>query len=176
VNTSAVPRPPGAPIAGGDVDYVSFPFYGPWGGWYPWYGVGFGAAFVAYNPWGYGATCWGWNPYGAWYNPYSYCWNPYWSAPIYVGESSGGSGRAPKPADTMGSIRLKASPATAKVYIDGALAGVVDDFNGLNDHLEIEGGRHTVELRAEGYQTHTEEINVTVGKTQTVRISLKKVK
>ena len=168
---NAVPRPPGSGIGGGG-DYVSFPFYGPWGPWYPWYGVGFGAAFVSYNPWGYGATCWGWNPYGAWYNPYSYCWNPYWSVG-YIGEYGGGAARAPKAPETTGSLRLKASPVTAKVYIDGALVGIVDEFDGLNDHLEIEGGRHTLELRADGYTTQSQEINVKIGTTQTIRISLK---
>ena len=39
------------------------------------------------------------------------------------------------------------------MYIDGALAGVVDEFDGLKDHLEMEGGKHTMELRAEGYTT-----------------------
>ena len=60
---SAVPR---GVVGGGDITFVSFPFYGPWGTWYPWYGSGFGYSlgFVSYNPWYYGATGWGWGRYG----------------------------------------------------------------------------------------------------------------
>ena len=37
----AVARPPYS----SDVRYVSFPFYGPWGYYYPWYGYGFNYGF-----------------------------------------------------------------------------------------------------------------------------------
>lgn len=151
---------------------ISFPLFGPWGRWYPWYAPGFGwnIGSFYYDPWGYGATYWGWGRYGLWYDPYSYSWDPYWSQPMYPGTG------VTKARETMGSVRIKASPATAKVYIDGALAGTVDEFNGLTDHLELQGGRHVLELRAEGFQTSTEEIVVAVGKTRTVRISMKKAK
>jgi hypothetical protein len=158
---------------------VSFPFYGPWGNWYPWYygGFGWGAGYYGYSPWYYGATCWSWGRYGPWYDPYSYCWDPTWAvgAAYGYGYSAGSGGeKAAKSVNSMGSIRLKASPATAKVYIDGALAGTVDEFDGLSDHLEVEGGRRSLKLVAEGYQDYVAEIVVKVGKTQTVRASMKK--
>ena len=172
-------------IGGGGVDlnYVSFPFYGPWGSWYPWYGgFGWNLGFVAYNPWYYGATRWYWSPYGMWYDPYSY-WAPFYGSGGYVtgGYSSGGGSnddyteskpRAPK--KTTGSVRIKANPGTASVFVDGALVGKVEEFSGLNDKLELEGGLHTLELRAEGYVTQAHEINVKVDTTQTVRLNLKK--
>jgi len=156
---------------------VSFPFYGPWGNWYPWYygGFGWGAGYYGYSPWYYGATCWSWGRYGPWYDPYGYCWDPTWSIGAYgYGYSEGSGAHAGRPANTMGSIRLKASPDTAKVYIDGALAGTVNEFNGLSNHLEIEGGRRSIKLVAEGYQDYVTEVMVKVGKTQTVRASMKK--
>ena len=76
----------------------------------------------------------------------------------------------------VGSIRLRANPDSAKVYVDGALVGTVDDFNGLRNHLELDGGTHKIELRADGYESYTGEITVEVGKTITERISLKKIK
>jgi hypothetical protein len=175
----ASPRPiRGGGGGGGIDDNVSFPFYGPWGNWYPWYygGFGWGAGYYGYSPWYYGATCWSWGRYGPWYDPYSYCWDPLWAVGAYgYGYSAGSSSeKAPKPANTMGSIRLKASPETAKVYIDGALAGTVDEFNGLNSHLDVEGGRRSLRLVAEGYQDYVTEIVVKVGTTQTVRASMKK--
>ena len=155
---------------------MSFPFFGPWGRWYPWYTAGFGGGlgYLSYNPWGYSATCWGWDRYATWFDPFSYCWNPY-SSPVGIGGGGGGA-RAEKPRETTGSLRIKASPASANVYINGALAGTVDEFDGLSDHLDLEGGRHIIELRAPGYETWSEEVVVVIGKTQTVRASLKKAK
>jgi hypothetical protein len=159
-------------VGGGGGNYVSFPFYGPWGNWYPWYGgFGWNIGFVAYNPWYYGATHWYMGPYGMWYDPYMY--DPFY----FSGGYSGGGGddyteskpKAPK--KTTGSVRIKANPSTAAIYIDGALTGRVEEL--LNNRLEIEGGRHTLELRAEGYVPQSQEINVKVDTTQTVRINLK---
>ena len=167
---------------GGGADYVSFPFYGPWGQWYPWYSSGFGwyAGYMGYNPWYYGATCWSWGIYGPWYDPYSYCWgSSYWPTSAYygveIGSGGGGGGAASKPRKTTGEVRVLATPKTAKVYIDGALVGTVDEFDGLNTHLEVEGGRRVLGLRADGYQPYTQEIVVETGRTQTVRATMKKV-
>jgi hypothetical protein len=173
---AAVRQPTLGPIWGGG-DYVSFPFYGPWGGWYPWYTPGFGwyAGYIGYNPWNYAATCWSWGLWGPWYNPYSYCWGSYYFPPGYYGIDIGGGGAA-KAEKTTGDLRVLASPKTAKVYIDGALVGTVDEFNGLNRHLEVETGHHVLSLKAEGYQSSVQDVVVEGGRTQTVRISLKKLK
>lgn len=161
------------PYGGGGGDFVSFPLYGPWGSWYPWYSSGFGwnLGFVTYNPWGYGATSWMWGRYGMWYDPYSYYWDPGWAQPMH--ESSSRE-REPEPRRAIGSVRIKANPSDARVYIDNALVGLVGEFDGLHDHLELDGGRHVLELRAEGFRTHTQDIVVSAGKTRTVRITLKK--
>jgi hypothetical protein len=152
--------------------FISFPLYGPWGRWYPWYPSGFGwnLGFVTYNPWRYGATRWSWGRYGPWYDPYGYY--PYYDDYYYGGGYSRAEAEERKP--ETGSLRLKVNPSFAKVYIDGALVGVVDDFNGLRHHLELEPGTHQLELRADGYDTFIGEITVEPGKTITERISLKK--
>jgi hypothetical protein len=75
-----------------------------------------------------------------------------------------------------GSIRFRVSPKSASVYIDGALVGKVEEFDGLSDHLELDGGMHQLELRAEGYETYRGQIDVAVGRTLTERVSLKKIK
>jgi hypothetical protein len=170
------------PIGEGGNDWVSFPMYGPWGRWYPWYGSGFGwsLGFITYNPWCYGATAWGWGRYGMWYDPFYYA--PYYGPLYSCGYSGfysygvGGGYSAPKARKTTGSLRLKVNPKEAKVYVDNALAGTVDEFDGLSDHLQLEGGRHVLELRADGYETYRVEIVIATGKTQTERISLKKKK
>lgn len=163
----------------GGGDYVSFPFYGPWGGYYPWYTPGFGwyVGYMGYNPWYYGATCWGWGIYGPWYDPYSYCWSSYyWPSSAYIGvDIGGGGGSSSKPQKASGDLRVIASPKTAKVYIDGALVGTVDEFDGLNSHLEVDSGRHVLGLKADGYESYTGDIVVEGGRTQTVRITMKKL-
>ena len=80
------------------------------------------------------------------------------------------------PEVAMGSIRLKASPDTAMVYVDGAVAGRVSEFDGLTNHLKLSTGAHAIELRADGYETYRSEINVAAGKTLTERMTLKKIK
>jgi hypothetical protein len=163
---------------GGGGDYVSFPFYGPWGDYYPWYTPGFGwyVGYMGYNPWSYGATCWGWGIYGPWYNPYDYCWGSYyWPSTGYIGVDVGG-GESPKSAKAPGDLRVLASPKTAKVYVDGALVGTVDEFDGLNSHLEIDSGHHVLGLKADGYEPYTQEVVVEGGRTQTIRIAMKKLK
>lgn len=162
----------------GDVDGrpVSFPFYGPWGYNYPWYGSGFGYGFgyVYYNPWMYGATSWGFGRYGLWYDPFGY--NPY--SPFAYGGGSYGYESEPEPEEErrVGSIRLRANPNTAKVYIDGALVGTVDEFDGWSNHLELDAGPHRLELKADGYAPYTGTLIVASGKTLTERVTLKKVK
>jgi len=162
-----------------DLSFVAFPLYGPWGNWYPWYGSAFGwnLGFVYYNPWRYGATQWIWGRYGLWYDPWAY--DPYWSSPYYsgYGYSSGGYERHDNSSKrTTGSIRFRVSPKSASVYIDGALVGTVEEFDGLSEHLELDGGMHQFELRAEGYESYRGKLDVEVGKTLTERISLKKIK
>lgn len=153
------------------IDFVAFPLYGPWGQWYPWYGGGFGYGFVTYNPWRYGAASWFYSPFGIWYDPYRY-WDPFYGGGYYRDRED--EPKAPK--KTTGSVRIKANVETAKVYVDGALVGTVEEFSGLSDHLVLEGGRHTLELRADGYETKSIEINVKVGSTKTERVSLKEKK
>ena len=179
----AAPRTiPDFPIGGGGGgDNVGFPFWGPWGPYYPWYGGGFGYGFgyYGYSPWYYGATCWGWGRWGAWYDPFGYCWNPYFGAPtayVEIAGTGGNSYRKEKVEPATGKLRIITSPKTASVYIDDALAGTVDEFDGLSDHLELDKGRHVLSVRAEGYEAAVQDVVIEGGKTVTVRLSLKKVK
>lgn len=81
---------------------------------------------------------WGpmWSPFG-WYGPY------YNSASYDPNESS---------------ARLQVKPRTAEVYVDGYLAGTVDDFDGALQRLNLPAGEHTLTLYLEGYQTMTQKV------------------
>ncbi|MEO7191237.1 MAG: PEGA domain-containing protein [Vicinamibacterales bacterium] len=144
-------------------------------------------AFARYDPWGYSSAAWLFGPAGYWYGPYGprpyvgfFGYDPYWygapgnsSYAVYEGFPSRTERREPESAPT-GALRLRVSPKNAKVYIDGALAGTVDDFDGLAGHLTIEAGTHQLEFRADGYQPFSSEVTVQADKTRTERASLKK--
>ena len=141
-------------------------------------GFGWNYGYYAYDPFNYyyGDGRWIWGRYGLWYEPYAYYpYDPYsYSGYYYPGYSEEPMESRPARHE-MGSLRLKASPATAKVYVDGTLMGTVDDFDGLSHHLEIEPGTHRLELRADGYQTLSTDVTVKTG-TTTVRLTMKKKK
>ena len=58
------------------------------------------------------------------------------------------------------SVRLDVHPKGALVYVDGNLAGTVQDFNGRNERLFLFPGRHTLELREPNYETFTTDVKV----------------
>ena len=75
----------------------------------------------------------------------------------------------------QGSLKLKVKPRNAKVYVDGYYAGVVDDFDGAFQKLTLNGGRHKVELRADGYETTEFDVLITPEQTVTFAGDMKKV-
>lgn len=184
IANTAVRRTPSPLInVGADwLGYAGYPF-SPWGRWYPWYTGGWGYGYVSMDPWRYGSTRWVFGRYGLWWygpTPYYDPWyDPWYGAygsygQMMYGTPGGGGSSRSEDRYEMGSIRLKVNPDKAKVYIDGVLQGTVDDFNGLNSHLDVSPGPHQLEIRADGYVTLKDEIVVDPGKTQTYRGSLKK--
>lgn len=145
----------------------------------PWY---FGGPYYNARYYGYNAFGWRYSPYG-YYGPFGYVpfgatyydpWGPYMYG--YGGATVGGSYEPLRDdARPIGSVRLRMNPRDAKVYVDGALVGTVDDFDGLRDHLDLESGAHELEVRADGYQSYRSEVVVRPGKTVTERAKLKKV-
>jgi hypothetical protein len=165
------------------------------GGYYPGYyawpsygfhvsvGLGFGYGY-GYSPYGY-APYYGLYPYAPFYygyNPYYYPAYGYGVSTSYQSSGSYGGNRDDSDRTEIqteiqtptGSLRVRATPISAKVYIDGALAGRVDDFDGLSDHLKVEAGTHELELRADGYQPYSVHVTIDAGKTRTERATLKK--
>ncbi|MGE5244080.1 MAG: PEGA domain-containing protein [Betaproteobacteria bacterium] len=92
----------------------------------------------AYDPF-WGPGFWG---VGPWY-PYPYGY-PY--------------GYYPFPYDRSADVRVLATPKDAKVYVDGYYAGIVDDFDGIFQHLSIAPGGHELTLYREGYRTVTRKV------------------
>jgi hypothetical protein len=117
---------------------------------YPWYvgpysyGYGFG--------YGYGY------PYG--YPGYGYPGYGYYGYPGYAVRAYGG-------------VRIDVPQRDAEVYVDGYYAGVVDDFDGTFQQVNLEPGPHRIELRAEGFEPVSFDVDVQPGRTITYRAALR---
>jgi hypothetical protein len=141
----AVRRPPG-----------SYPGYRPPGhypGYYPpyyrpYYPNYWGAGW--YYPWGVGA----WGFYAGW---------PYWGYGGYYGPSYA------YVYSDIGSLRLLVKPREAHVYVDGYYVGIVDEFDGTFQRLELPEGPHRIEVRLDGFATLTYDVRVIVNHTIKLR-------
>jgi hypothetical protein len=126
-------------------------YYDPWG-----YG-GFGLGYFYYSPWGWSPNYYGYG-YGA---PYGYA--PGYG---YGGQGYGGG------YDT-GSVKLKVSPRDAEVFVDGYLAGTVDDFDGTFQALKLDSGAYNIEIRKPGFQTLRFDVRVQPERSITFRGEMK---
>jgi hypothetical protein len=160
------------------------PPYGYYPGYYPshyhypyaWYGYGgFGLGYFYYDPFWWGYPGYGYNPgygyypgayYGAGYYGGGYPWGGISVGGSYSGGSSGtyyGTGK----------LRLKVKPRDAEVYVDGYFVGLVDDYDGTFQRLELDAGPHRVEVRKPGFASMTVEVRILEGETVTYRGELR---
>jgi hypothetical protein len=63
------------------------------------------------------------------------------------------------------SLRLDVTPKEAEVYIDGHLAGTVDDFDGSLQRLHVPPGAHEVTLYRDGFKTVHQSLQLSSGST-----------
>lgn len=102
-------------------------------------------AYVGYSPFFYGPFFFGfgwsqWYPYPYLYPyPYPYPYPP----PPYYG----------RPYD-ISAARLEIKPRNAQVYLDGYYVGVVNDFDGTWQRLDLPSGDHEITVYLQGYQTY----------------------
>jgi hypothetical protein len=154
----------GRPATGTAVARSEAPFSRPdyWNGWFPGYRTTF--------------------PYGVWYPGYwgasYFYYDPFWwSDPYGYGYSGGyyggGYGRSYYAYGDYGKLRLKVKPREAQVYVDGYFSGIVDQFDGVFQRLQLRAGGHRIEIRAEGYQPLAFEVMITPHETVTYTGTLK---
>ena len=74
--------------------------------------------------------------------------------------------------DDYGGIRIQGAPRNAEVYVDGAYAGIVDDYDGVFQRLELEPGAHEVEIHTAG-RPMVYDVNVTLGQTVTIHANVR---
>jgi hypothetical protein len=114
-----------------------------------------GGGYWGYPYWGYPfwSAYWGWG-YPSWGYPY----------PFY----GYGGGYY----DDSGDIRLQVTPREAQVYVDGYLAGTVDDFDGMFQRLHVRPGSHELTLYLKGYQTVRQDIELSPAKSVKIQYKM----
>jgi PEGA domain len=97
------------------------------------------------------------------YSPFFY--DPFWGPYPYYGAY-------PVVVAPSGEVRVLATPKQAGVYVDGAYAGIVDDFDGVFQRLHVTPGGHAITLHLEGYRTVTQNIYVTPDSTFKLQLAM----
>jgi hypothetical protein len=150
---AAGPRPAQAqwgPYHGHSHVSVSVGFGFGYGGWYPFYSP--------WYPWGVWGG-YGWGPYG-----FGVGFSGY---PFYYPYYSYGY-----PIDNSGSVRVEVKPRDAEVYVDGYLAGKVDDFDGVFQRLRVEPGGHELVVYRDGYHSVGQHLYLAPTSDQHVKFTL----
>lgn len=110
-------------------------------------GVGFG-----YGPY-YGGF---WSPF--WYNPFYYGWYPIYPAhPAYWDGYGYGY--------YWSAARLEMKPKDAQVYLDGYYVGIVDQFDGVFQRLDVPTGEHEIAVYLPGFHTYRQRVLFRPGET-----------
>ena len=73
------------------------------------------------------------------------------------------------PGVPYGSVRIVDAPRDAQVLVDGYYAGVVDDYDGVFQHLNLEPGAHRIEIQSDGFEPIGFDVRVVPGQTITYR-------
>jgi carboxypeptidase family protein len=168
------PRPPVATPYHATNRPPYYPYYPHYG--YPRYG---------YPYYGYGYPYYGYPYYG--YRP-GWSFSFYYGYPWYVGPAGfgvgfgygypgypyyGGYAAYPGYAATYGGVRIAVAQRNAEVYVDGYYAGIVNDFDGSFQQVNLEPGPHRIEVRAQGFAPASFDVQVTPGRTVTYRTALR---
>lgn len=74
--------------------------------------------------------------------------------------------------ELIGGVQLDVQPWRAEVYVDGAYAGLVENFRGYYQHLDLVAGSHMISIFAPDYNPVFFEVVVSPGQTTTFRGTL----
>ena len=66
--------------------------------------------------------------------------------------------------DHTEALRITGAPREAHVFADGYYVGIVNDFDGIFQHLNLEAGPHRIEMRYPRYETIAFDVMVQPGR------------
>ena len=85
--------------------------------------------------------------YSGFYDPFYAGWSPLYAQYPYPRGRYGYSGN-------WASARIEVKPRDAQVYLDGYLVGMVDQFDGIFQRLDLPTGEHEIEVYMRGYRPY----------------------
>jgi len=99
--------------------------------------------------------------------------DPYWWEPNVLDQTPL-QAAAPPSSDRRptGGLQLDVEPRRALVYVDGFFVGLVDEFKGYYQHLDLDAGPHRIDFVAADYDPLSIDLVVSPGRTTTYRGSL----
>jgi len=101
-----------------------------------------------YNPW-FHSGFW-------WYPPYGYGYPYMWGA-------------------FGANLRIQVQPKNAEVYVDGHLAGIVDQFDGMFQDLLVEPGGREITIYLDGYKSIVQRLYLSAGSSYKVKGAMEKL-
>jgi len=107
------------------------------------------------------------------YRPYVY--RPRLGMGVYYGSNGYPYGYTPRgyydpqPGYSYGGLRITGAPQVAQVFADGYYVGIVNDFDGIFQHLNLEAGPHQIEIRGPNLPPVAFDVMIQPGQTITYR-------
>ena len=80
------------------------------------------------------------------------------------------------PGRLYGGVRIEDAPEDAEVFADGYYMGIVDDFDGIFQHMNLEAGPHRIEIQAPGYEPIVFDVRVEPDQTITYRANMQRLR
>lgn len=74
--------------------------------------------------------------------------------------------------ELTGAVRMQVSPRSAEVFVDGYLAGVVDQFDGIFQRLRLPVGGHRLTIYLEGYRTLDRDVYLAPGGDLHIKLAM----
>jgi hypothetical protein len=99
--------------------------------------------------------------YSGFYDPFYMGWYPIYAQYPYPYPRGGYYGYS----RNWASARLEVKPRDAQVYVDGYLVGIVDQFDGVFQRLDVPTGDHEVEIYFKGYRPYRQRTLFRPGET-----------
>ena len=76
----------------------------------------------------------------------------------------------PIPGQAYGGLRITGASRVAQVFADGYYVGIVNDFDGVFQHLNLEAGPHRIEIVDPGFPAVAFDVLIQPGRTVTYRL------
>jgi len=74
--------------------------------------------------------------------------------------------------ELTGAVRIQVSPRSAEVFVDGYLAGVVDEFDGIFQRLRLPVGGHRLTIYLEGHRTLNRDVYLAPGGDLHIKLAM----